>query len=200
MDNGLLNMKDLLLVVIAGLAGSLISVLAFYLYVSFLKRNRVVTKWYQAPAIILSYIVLWGLLGVGVAVWVVEMLDRWMGVPGNLSFVSVLVWVVALVAFYYLGRSFDKKRSQAAEASRATPQKPISREKFNTQRRRAILVMVGIILVMFGVLAGCYFTAAERMRNLYLYVGLVLIGGSLCALAGLIWVYHQISKTIDKDE
>ena len=60
--------------------------------------------------------------------------------------------------------------------------------------------MAVVLIVEVVVLTATYLTSAERMRTFYLVLGLALFGISVASGVGLMLLYHQVSKKMDKDE
>jgi RsiW-degrading membrane proteinase PrsW (M82 family) len=76
----------------------------------------------------------------------------------------------------------------------------MNRAQFDSQRRRAFRTMAVVLIVEIVALTAIYLTSAERMRSFYLVLGLILLGISVASGVGLMLLYQQVSKKIDKDE
>lgn len=76
----------------------------------------------------------------------------------------------------------------------------MNRAQFDSQRRRAFRTMAIVLISETVALTAIYLTSNERMRPLYLVLGLFLLGISVASGIALMLVYQQVSKKIDKDE
>ena len=150
------------------------------------------------------YIFYFGVLAWGVPMFVVMTFLPFHHRDKPLSAGMILMFA-GIWALCGAGYGFGMWSTQERKYLKSLKPKPpqassMDRAQFNKHRRRAMLVVAVIFFFEVIAFGFCYFTSTEKMRPLYLVLGIIFLSLTVVCAAGMLWLFHSESAKIDNNE